>query len=578
MLHIVVAQNDSILQQGEKWIDYSNINAFKRTSEFGSVSIIDSQKDEMAVFEFETKIQPNFIYNFSYKVPTFNRTSKAGETFLIKFKARTIQSKIETGEARILFILKQSNDPNNGYKFNVEATPSISKEWMTYYIPLITTKASNEEELKLLLHLGFPEQKFELTDFQVYVFPKEFDTTTLPKTQITYKGMESDATWRQEALERIEKIRKTEFNITFTKNDKVVSHNNVQLSLIKHHFNFGAAVEASNVVNQSKHLAFITQNFNTVVFENDLKIKSWQNIGKQETTLKAIEILTEKGIKIKGHTLLWPGFRYLPANFKSNESKPQKIEELTEKFLLDILTKTNGMISHWDVTNENYSNKDLQTITGSNQIIFDAFITTRMLDPKAERFINEYGIISSGGVDRVKQDWYYNYILELDKNSKNAVQGIGMQGHIGSDLTPPETVLNILDRFATLGKKISISEFTMDITDPDIRRNYTHDLMLAAFSHPAVTEFLFWGYYAPQSSKAGLIDENFKWTDMGEAFDQLVNNQWKTKINVKTDEFGKIVGNGFYGIYEYKVMFDNKVYIGTINIEKGKTQYNINLK
>jgi endo-1,4-beta-xylanase len=168
-----------------------------------------------------------------------------------------------------------------------------------------------------------------------------------------------------------------------------------------------------------------------------------------------------------------------------------------------------------------------------------------MLDPKAERFINEYGIISSGGIDKIKQDWYYNYIKEIDQNTHNSIDGIGMQSHIGSDLTSPEIILSILDRFATLDKKISISEFTMDIPDPDIRRNYTRDFMLAAFSHPAVSEFLFWGYFEPKHPKAGLIDENFEWTEMGKAFDSLVNKEWKTSLNLTTDEKGTLYGNGF---------------------------------
>jgi endo-1,4-beta-xylanase len=570
-------QDVSILEKGEKWIDYSNLNVFNRTTEYGSVRVINDLKDEKAVFAFETSIQPNFIFNHSYKVPTLKRSSKEGDTFLVTFQARTIHSNIETGEARILFILKQSNDANNGYKFNVEATPSISKDWKTYYIPLTATKDSNEDEVKLIMQLGFPEQKFELTDFQVFVFPKGFDTSLLPQTKVTYKGMEPDAAWRIEANERIEKIRKTDFSITFKKKNKKIENQNVQLNLIKHQFHFGAAIEATQVVNQAKHLDFIVKNFNTIVFENDLKMKAWRNLSKQETTLKAIEILKEKGVKIKGHTLLWPGFRYLPDDFKKNENNPKKIEELTENFLLDILVKTNGSISHWDVTNENYSNRVLQEITGSNQLIYDAFTTTRMLDPKAERFINEYGIISSGGIDKIKQDWYYNYIKEIDQNTHNSIDGIGMQSHIGSDLTSPEIILSILDRFATLDKKISISEFTMDIPDPDIRRNYTRDFMLAAFSHPAVSEFLFWGYFEPKHPKAGLIDENFEWTEMGKAFDSLVNKEWKTSLNLTTDEKGTLYGNGFYGTYSYSVQIDQKWYSGTFNLDKGSKHYTIEI-
>lgn len=575
----VFAQDDAILQKGNKWVDYTDMNAFKRKSEFGSSSIITNNGNETSVFQFETITQPKFIYNFSVKLPTKKISAKKDQTFLLKFRARTIHSLIETGEARILWILKQSTDPGNGYKFNLESTTSLSKEWKTYYIPFKTTKEVSAEELGIVMQLGFPIQKFELSDLQIYVFDPEFNTALLPKTKIVYDGMEDNASWRKEAKDKIEKIRKSDFNITFRKNGKPVEGNMVNIELKKHDFNFGAAVEAKDVVGEPKQLDFISKMFNTIVFENDLKIKSWQNLKKQTITLDAIDVLKSKGIKIKGHALLWPGFRYLTEDFKQNEANPKKIIELSNAFMNDVLIKTQGNISHWDVTNENYTNKDLQKITGSNQIIYDAFKTAKMLDPNAERFINEYGIISSGGLDKTKQDWYYNYVKEIDQNTGNLVDGIGMQSHIGSDLTPPKTIMAILDKFSTLHKKIAISEFTMDITDPEIRGKYTRDFMISAFSNPAVHEFLFWGYFEPKSQKASLIDKDFNLTEMGKAYNNLVFGEWLTKINQKTNNEGKVSGRGFYGDYSYSIIIDKKQYVGVFRLVKGENNnYVIDLK
>ena len=569
-LFLLVQTNaqEEILQKGEKWLDYSNANSFNRTIEIGYFKPISFTNDENTVFESETTTQPKFIWNFSVKVPTKNVSIKKGQTILLQFKARTIHSLIETGEARILWIIKQSTDSENGYKFNLEATTSLSKEWQTYYVPFKTTKDISKEEFSLNMQLGFPKQKFELTNLQAYIFPADFDASLLPKTKIKYFGMEDDATWRKEAEARIEKIRKGDFSITFTNGNEPIANEKVVIHLEKHDFPFGAAINADEVVNEPEHFNYFSKMFNVAVFENDLKIKRWQNNKKKEKVLEAIDILNSNGIKVKGHTLVWPGFRYLTNKFEENSTNPNKIKELTDDFLQDILGKTKGKISHWDVTNENYTNKDLQKITGSNQIIYDAFIKTRTLDPKAERFINEYGIISSGGIDKEKQDWYFNYIKEIDANTNNAVDGIGIQSHIGSDLTPPTTVLSILDRFATLNKKISISEFTMDITDQEIRGKYTADFLTAAFSHPAVSEFLFWGYYMPNNPKAGLFTKDFKLTAMGNAFYNLVHNKWKTKLFEATNSEGKISGRGFYGFYSYKINFNGKQYTGVVHVEK----------
>lgn len=575
----IFAQDETILSKGEKWINYNDFSNFTKSNEFGTMKPLTENLQEKTVMEFDTKVQPKFIYNVSFKIPTQKRSAKAGETFLVKFKARTINSLIETGEARALIILKQSMNPKDGYKFNVENTISISKDWKTYYIPFTTTKDISAEDLAMVFQLGFPVQKFEITDFQIYVFPQGFDVAKLPKTKIYYLGMEDDAPWRKEAKERIEKIRKTDFTVTFKKNGKPVANKEVQFNLEKHDFNFGAAVEAKDVVESPKHLEFIKKYFNTVVLENDLKIKSWQNLKKQPTTLDAIDILKKNNIEVKGHALLWPGFQYLPPSFKENAGNPQKIKELNDNFINDVLIKTKGNISHWDVTNENYTNKDLQKITGSNQIIYDAFLKAKMLAPESERFINEYGIISSGGIDKTKQDWYYNYVKEIDKNTGNAVDGIGMQSHIGSDLTPPTTIISILNRFGTLGKKLAISEFTMDITDPEIRGKYTKDFMISAFSCPEVHEFLFWGYFAPKSDKAGLVDENFQLTKMGQSYVDLVKKEWTTNAKLTSNKDGKVSGRGFYGFYTYTVTIDNKKYIGVLRLEKGtNNDYVIDLK
>ena len=569
-LFLLVQTNaqEEILQKGEKWLDYSNANNFNRTIEIGYFKPISFTNDENTVFESETTTQPKFIWNFSAKVPTKKVSIKKGQTILLQFKARTIHSLIETGEARILWIIKQSTNSENGYKFNLEATTSLSNEWQTYYVPFKATKDISKEDFSLNIQLGFPKQKFELTNLQAYIFSTDFDASLLPKTKIKYFGMEDNAVWRTEAEARIEKIRKGDFSITFTNGTIPIANEKVAIQLEKHDFSFGAALNADEVVNEPEHLKYFSKMFNVAVFENDLKIKRWQNNKNKGDILKAIDVLNANGIKVKGHTLVWPGFRYLTHKFEENVTNPKKIKELIANFIADILTQTKGKISHWDVTNENYTNKDLQKITGSNHIIYDAFIKTRALDPKAGRFINEYGIISSGGIDKDKQDWYYNYIKELDANTNNAVDGIGIQSHIGSDLTPPTTVLSILDRFATLNKKISISEFTMDITDEEIRGKYTADFLTAAFSHPSVTEFLFWGYFMSNNPKAGLFTKDFKLTSMGQAFYNLVHSKWKTKLFETTNSDGKISGRGFYGYYSYKLNFEGKQYTGVIQIYK----------
>ena len=189
------------------------------------------------------------------------------------------------------------------------------------------------------------------------------------------------------------------------------------------------------------------------------------------------------------------------------------------------------------------------------------------------RFTNEYGIISKGGIDTQKQQWYYDFIKRIDENTGGLVQGIGIQSHMGSDLTPPERVLEILSFYATLGKQISISEFTMDIQDAKVREQYTRDFMIAAFSHPNVSEFLFWGNTEDGRGKSDIFTKDNDIGIMGKAYFSLVHDAWNTNLNAKTSEEGIISGRGFFGTYEYTFVEDGKVVTGTFQVQPKQTNF-----
>ena len=114
--------------------------------------------------------------------------------------------------------------------------------------------------------------------------------------------------------------------------------------------------------------------------------------------------------------------------------------------------------------------------------------------------------------------------------------------------------------------------------DDELRAKYTRDYMIAAFSNPAVKEFLFWGFYAPMHPKAALVDENYQLTKMGQAYYDLVFKEWMTKSSKTTNELGLVFDNGFYGTYEFTVKKEGKIYQGTFEVlpnEKNKLKIDL---
>ncbi|ANW96645.1 hypothetical protein AXE80_10320 [Wenyingzhuangia fucanilytica] len=548
---------------GESLLEYKKLQHLNIKKQFGGISVVD--KDSL-ILKFDTKEQPKFIYELSAMFPTKSFQPKEKQVYLLAFDAITTKSSLETGEAKLSCILKQSNS----YKDNMIQTISIASKWQTYYVPYKTTIVPNPNEFSMVFQFGYRPQTLLMKNIKFIKFPENIKISDLPKTQIKYAGMKKNAAWRNEANDRIKKIRKGTVELVFTdEDDKPLKDTQINVVLSKHSFPFGAAINADEVLNNPAQYSFFKKTFNTAVFENDTKIKSWHRIKNRERVLNAIEVLRQDGIRLKGHVLVWPGFSYLPKEVEKNKDHPKKVISLIENHVTDIVSKTKGKFSSWDVVNEAYTNKDLQEITGSEQIIYNAFKEVKKLDSSIARFTNEYGIISKGGIDTQKQKWYYDFVKRIDEHTNGLVDGVGIQCHMGTDLTPPTKVLSIIDYYSQLKKDISISEFTMEIDDEEIRYQYTRDFMIAAFSKPNVSEFLFWGYHQDKNNKAAFYNKQGRMTAMGAAFYSLVHKEWKTVENFKTNEKGSYELKGFYGTYEYKLLVNDKIHTGTFNLEEG---------
>lgn len=567
LLSIPTVFSQKILEKGDNVAIAKKFKYMKTKPEYGQISLVTNEEVKEPVLKVETKVRPKFIYQANTGIPLKKQDLEKGQKVLIAFKGKTIKSGLETGEARFLWVLNQTKD----FKGSISSTISLAKEWKQYYIPFELTQDVKEENFRIALQFGYQPQVALFSAIEVLVFDKKTALEALPKTKIKYVGMEADAAWRKKAFQNIEKHRKGDFQLVFEKNGKPLQNKKIQIKQIQHAFSWGATLNAADVMKDENQLKYASRDFNQIVFANDLKIKSWSREKNRQRTLNAIEKITNyTSLKIKGHVLIWPGFQYQNKELRAMENQPEAVRALIQKHVKDITEATKGKIAHWDVVNEAYTNTDLQRITGSEEILYDGFRALRLSQPKVGRFTNEYGIISKGGIDFEKQQWYYNYIKRVDNRTGGLVDGIGIQCHIGSDLTPPEKVISILNYYGTLQKKISISEFTMEIKDAEIRKKYTEDFIIAAFSQPNVSEFLFWGFHAQGNPKAALYNKDWSFTPMGEAYNDLVHKKWKTNLAAKTSASGSLSGSGFYGTYEYSYKEGGNIKKGTFEVKKGE--------
>ncbi len=328
----------------------------------------------------------------------------------------------------------------------------------------------------------------------------------------------------------------------------------------RHSFGWGTAVDGAKLLgttaDNEKYRQFILDNFNCVVLENDLKWPQWEQ--NRTRALRAVQWLHDNGIhKIRGHNLVWPGWQYLPAKVKALENDPEALRKLILDHIQDEVTANRGTLMDWDVLNEAYTNKDLQRILGDDEMV-RWFQVARDYDPDVKLFINDYNIIAANGANIAHRNGYFDIItFLLDKGAP--IDGLGMQGHFGSP-TAPETMLRIIDRFATFNKQIEITEFDFNTSDEELQAQFTRDLLITAYSHPALTNFLMWGFWEGSHwlPRGAMVRKDWTTKPNYDVWREMVYTKWWTNELGATGEDGLYAIRGFLGDYDIEVTVGEK--------------------
>ncbi len=221
----------------EDLIDQKRIELLRTKPDYSK--IIKSKDDSgNRQFLIQTIKKPKFIFNCATSFPLTKKGYNKGRVFLLSFKAKTVSASLETGEAKALFIFKQLKN----YKGNIAYTQSFSSEWETYYLPFEADRDISEKDIAIVMQYGFKEQSFLIKDIKFEVFKEGTTLDSLPKTDVTYYGMEQNAQWRIEANKRIDTIRKGDFTVQFFKNGHPLDSININLRLINHDYQLSAMV------------------------------------------------------------------------------------------------------------------------------------------------------------------------------------------------------------------------------------------------------------------------------------------------------------------------------------------------
>jgi endo-1,4-beta-xylanase len=480
---------------------------------------------------------------------------KKGDTLLATFYVRSVKGQAETGEARTALVFERGEEP---YTKSVDYDVRIpARGWKRFDVPFKAGEDLPQNLSKMHFRLGYDPQAFEIGGISLTKWGPEVALKDLPRTRASYVGMEADAKWRAEAEARIEKIRKGDIRLTVTDaGGKPIPNATVEVRMTRHAFPFGSAVAAEMLLKQDadgeKYRALVKEMFNRVVMENDLKWPDWESYSKPNA-IAGVKWLREQNIEVRGHNLVWPGWRWLPQDLPNLKNDPAKLAKRIDDHITDVTTAMRGQLVDWDVINETFANHDLMDILGRESMI-GWFKLAKKNDPKARLFLNDYPPLDGGDTANKHLNDFYETITYL-KEKGAPIEGIGFQCHFGGNVIAPTRLLSGLDRFAKLKLPIAVTEFDVNTTDEEFQAAYTRDFTIALFSHPAVDSILMWGFWEGRHwlPDAALYRRDWTLKPNGAAFRDLVLNRWRTKADGKTDGKGTYALRGFLGDYEAKV-------------------------
>lgn len=400
-----------------------------------------------------------------------------------------------------------------------------------------------------------------------------------------YFGHAADAAWRFDAAARIDSLRKGDLVVrVFDGLGQRVKNAPIHFEQQSHAFGFGTAVRSWRLNDSSpENLVYqqhVRELFNVATLENTLKWPAWEGEWGERYSPAiaeaAIDWLEEEGIGVRGHAMLWPSGRWSPSDVRgvldSGDLTPEQVTSLRQRVtdrIIEIGSAFAGRLETWDVINEPRRERELiDAFPEGDTIIQDWLVQARSIDSQAELFVNEFGPLISGGRVNTPEQRLLQERLEALQAAGAPLDGVGLQGHFREgELTGPEQLWRIFDRYEDLGLDIHVTEFDYETIDEQAQAEYLGDFFTAAFAHEGVSQINQWGFWEGEHWRpdGALFREDWSIKPAGQQYLDLVFGEWWTDEAVRTTGLGKAKVRGFQGEH-------------TATIEWGDQEYSIDVK
>ena len=468
----------------------------------------------------------------------------AGRFLRFRLWARSASS------SRIELVHELNRDP---FSKSLSYLIRLTGEWKEIALPY-QSAAYAASDSALRIRTGYDEGVVELAGIRLE--DSGLANTPLPAINFDpFGGQTRDDSWREPAAERIRRIRMGPLVVRVVDAaGNPVSGAKVKVEQRSAAFLFGTAIANTplfaNTRDGEEYRVQFQKLFNYAVLENQLKW-DWSNGNDFATADRMLTWCAERGIPVRGHNLLWPSYRYLPARLRDLRGQPMRAA--IESHVRDYVTRTRGRVPVWDVVNEAYTNTEVFRDNG-RELLWRVFQWARETDPFVDLVYNDYNISNNrAGANNAHKAGAIAVVKELLANGA-PVTVLGDQGHMNVPLTPIGKVLEIWEEWGQFGLPIEITEFDVvfgGFRDEAQQSEYLADYLTAAFSQPLIKSFLLWGFWDGAhwlgDQGAGLFRRDWSRRSMGDVWERLVLNEWRTNVEAATGEDGTYATRAFLG-------------------------------
>lgn len=238
----------------------------------------------------------------------------------------------------------------------------------------------------------------------------------------------------------------------------------------KKYFSIGVAVNVRALSGDEADL--ITREFNSVTAENDMKMGpihpsegtyNWRNADS------IVNFAIKHKIKVRGHNLLWHAQApaWLFKDSAGNQVSKEVLLARLKEHITTVVKHFKGKIYAWDVVNEaiddkpeNYLRNSLWYKICGEEFIPKAFEYAHAADPSVALYYNDYN-----SEDEFKREKIYRLLKSL-VDAKIPITGVGLQGHWKLDNPTNNLIRAAIERYASLGLKIQITELDVTVRKP----------------------------------------------------------------------------------------------------------------